>query len=261
MMYSLTEVVPLIACIFYCIFTIKSHFKKLTSWSLSTFWFQTWPADVHAQCQLCLMTFSDESAISAHYDTAHAQRSSRREHPDASYECKVCGKKFTRMNILKRHLATVHSADRARHECHDCGRKFTNKRKMKLHVRTAHKNGSKVRARRTVTQPKSSLRSRVDAARAADAPKYECEICAKTFNRRNNLSIHRNIAHGIDKGKRFLCNVCSQSFTRSTTLRRHLANIHGVGDVTNFQCDLCTKTFTDRYLLRRHMSGVHKSVT
>ena len=56
------------------------------------------------------MTFSDQSAIIAHYDTAHAQSSSssRPEHPDARHECEVCGRKFVYKTHLKRHLSTVH---------------------------------------------------------------------------------------------------------------------------------------------------------
>ena len=81
--------------------------------------------------------FSDQSAINAHYDTAHAQSSSsvRPEHPDARYECEVCGRKFIRNYHLKRHLAAVHGVgDVKTFQCGVCSRVFKEKRALTKHL-------------------------------------------------------------------------------------------------------------------------------
>ena len=82
--------------------------------------FQAWPPGI--QCQVCHMTFSDQSAVNAHYDTSHAQSNTRRpparpEHPDARHKCEVCGGKFMQKSNLSLHLRTVHNADLPRPEC------------------------------------------------------------------------------------------------------------------------------------------------
>ena len=56
------------------------------------------------QCQLCHMMFSDQSAISAHYDAVHGKA----EHPDARHPCHVCDRKFVERRNVKRHLAKAH---------------------------------------------------------------------------------------------------------------------------------------------------------
>ena len=85
------------------------------------------------------MTFSDQSAISVHYDTAHAQ-CSRPEHPDARHECEVCDRKFTDTSNLRRHLSTVHGVgDVKTFQCDICSRVFKRKDNLKYHLKNVHK--------------------------------------------------------------------------------------------------------------------------
>ena len=83
------------------------------------------------------MTFSDQSAISAHYDTAHAHGSSR---PDARHECEVCDRKFTEKRSLKRHLSSVHGVGEIQmFPCDVCTRVFKEKHHLKRHMSTVHR--------------------------------------------------------------------------------------------------------------------------
>ena len=95
------------------------------------------------QCQLCHMTFSDQSAINVHYDTAHAQISSRRQHVDAKHECGVCNRKFTMKGSLGRHLSTVHGiGDVKTFKCEICLKIFNRKHVLERHVATVHNLGA-----------------------------------------------------------------------------------------------------------------------
>ena len=123
------------------------------------------------QCQICYMTFSDQSAISAHYDTAHAQSSSSRpEHPDARYECDVCYRKFTQKGSLKVHLSTVHGVgDVKTFQCDVCSKIFTHKSSLKLHLSTVHCVG--------------------------DVKTFQCDVCSRVFKEKSKLVRHMNSVH------------------------------------------------------------------
>ena len=118
------------------------------------------------------MTFSDHSAISAHYDTAHAQSCrSRPEHPDARHECEVCGRKFTEKRSLNLHLKTIHGVgDVKTFQCDVCSQVFKEKGNLKKHLAVVHGFG--------------------------DVKTFQCELCSKVFNRKGNLNVHVRNVHG-----------------------------------------------------------------
>ena len=135
---------------------------------------QTWPPV--AQCQLCQITFSDQSAINADHDTAHAQSHtraspSRRDHLDGRRVCEVCGRKFTSTSNLRQHLRTVHSAVGPRHKCDVCGKKFTQNSHLSRHLRTVH---------------------------SADGRIHQCDVCGSKFKRSDCLNFHLRTLHSAD---------------------------------------------------------------
>ena len=83
------------------------------------------------------MMFSDQSAINAHYDTAHAQGS---DNPNAKYECTVCGKKVTSKKSLKQHMTNVHGLGEKRSfSCDLCSYVTSYKHDLNRHVKIVHK--------------------------------------------------------------------------------------------------------------------------
>ena len=117
--------------------------------------------------------FSDQSVISAHYVTAHAQSSSsssRPEHPDATRECEVCGRKFTNKRNLRRHLSTVHGVgDFQSFQCNVCSYVSKHKHNLKTHLSRVHGLGG---------------------VKTAD-----CEVCSKVFKSKQSLKQHIQRAH------------------------------------------------------------------
>ena len=82
------------------------------------------------------MMFTDQSAINAHYDTAHAAG----ENPNAKFSCDVCGKKVTTKQSLRQHMATMHGmGDVKTYQCDVCSRVFNDKSNLRAHVRKVHK--------------------------------------------------------------------------------------------------------------------------
>ena len=91
------------------------------------------------------MKFFDQSAISAHYDTAHAKNNtrapapSRPERPDAKFPCEVCGRKFTQLGHMRVHVRTVHGfGDVKTFQCDVCSKVFVHKSSLARHLYAVH---------------------------------------------------------------------------------------------------------------------------
>ena len=98
--------------------------------------FQAGPPGI--QCQLCYMMFSDQSAISTHYDTVHSQ-TRRAKRSEGRHECDVCGKKLSDKRWLRHHMATVHGVgDVEKLQCDVCSRVFNHKANLSTHMKKKH---------------------------------------------------------------------------------------------------------------------------
>ena len=115
---------------------VSSVFNVWYAYPLTKCWYALFQlSSPGIQCQLCHMVFIDQSAISAHYNTAHA-----RSHPDAKHECDVCGKKFTSRGNLKMHLKTIHRVgDVMTFPCPSCSHVFKRKHHLQRHLKTVHR--------------------------------------------------------------------------------------------------------------------------
>ena len=135
---------------------------------------QVWASGA-IQCQICHMTFSNQSAINVHYDKAHAQSSGRPprpEHPDARHECEVCGRKFTDKGNMRRHLSTVHGVgDVKTFKCDICSRVFKEKSTLTKHLNTVHLIGN--------------------------VKNFQCDVCSRVFKRKDHLKDHLKNVHKV----------------------------------------------------------------
>ena len=101
------------------------------------FRFQLWAQSI--QCQLCHMTFSDQSAINIHYDTAHSQQP--RQVATYQYPCDLCDKRFASKNGLKLHAASAHGVGNVtKNKCDICGREFAQKSTLNRHIKQVHQS-------------------------------------------------------------------------------------------------------------------------
>ena len=93
------------------------------------------------QCQMCHMTFSDQSAISAHYTTAHSHniRTPRAKRGTGTNECEVCGKRYMGRDKLKMHMADVHGIGELKtFQCEFCPKVFKQKSHLQAHLKRKH---------------------------------------------------------------------------------------------------------------------------
>jgi len=82
------------------------------------------------ECHYCNKRFSVKTSLKNHI----ARHENRKE-----YTCSYagCGKAFTELGTLKRHVGTVHE-NRRDFPCLDCGKCFYDKSTLKKHAKAVH---------------------------------------------------------------------------------------------------------------------------
>ncbi|KAL3316320.1 hypothetical protein Ciccas_005038 [Cichlidogyrus casuarinus] len=78
--------------------------------------------------------------------------------------------------------------------------------------------------------------------------KYPCEICSRSFEKRDRLRIH--VLHVHEKHRPHKCHLCEKSFSQSSSLNKHL-RVHS-GE-RPYKCSFCSKAFTASSILRTHI--------
>ena len=100
---------------------------------------------------------------------------------------------------------------------------------------------------------------------------HRCPHCPKTFKQPYTLTRHIESLH---LGEKFECNICQKSFNRKDTMKRHQnthnnatpqSNDQQSADIphhvpptnSKFQCHICLNNFSRREHLRRHHKNIH----
>lgn len=134
--------------------------------------------------------------------------------PPRDFECELCNKKFTKVEILKRHIKT-HLKDKE-FKCSYCSKTFDRRDVLNDHIRN-----------HTGEKP------------------FECNICKKKFTRGFVLLRHmRTHGEGLYK-----CDFCHKGFDRKDTYRDHMRNHTGEKP---FKCKFCGKAFSRSFVLTKH---------
>ncbi|RWS25923.1 hypothetical protein B4U80_13025, partial [Leptotrombidium deliense] len=112
------------------------------------------------------------------------------------FACKICSREFTRIDWVRRHVATVHKKLRP-FVCKTCGRRLTTSQSLSEHMMSLHNNNKR---------------------------NYRCNVCGKRYKTRNHLYYHRTRVHEFSHA--CTCDVCGASYKSRPVMRRHFEKYH-----------------------------------
>jgi stress-induced morphogen len=189
-------------------------------------------------CEICGVKFSRSENLARHKTVKHME-------PHVStYACTDCGKRFSRSDNLERHAAVVHSSSLLLFRCETCGKKFNRKDNFTRHIENIFSSDG--------------------------SPRYKCIYCGQQFCTELLLKAHGNLCQSEDESKstkqsstripdtmldnanNFICFVCSESFEQKSILVQHRKLAHE--DI--LECNLCHSNFKSRFALERHEKDV-----
>lgn len=236
------------------------------------------------ECFYCIETFQSAKERKAHTDVAHKQDAKRLR----TFMCSICGKIFTSLDYLRRHMGCVHEDQeyfcdicdndrpirgkvrlyehmryrhlrkhnqaKVMHTCHICGQSFSHSSSKRLHIMRNHMDKTLL-----PYQCKFCSTPRGFATRQAYMAHYRthtgeknfiCPYCGLKFGTRNHLKQHQSV-HEI---KDLMCNICCKHFTSERYLKQHL-KIH---ERAGYVCPMCpAKSFSLTTTLRGHIKTNH----
>lgn len=217
-------------------------------------------------CDECGQTFSGRSVMMRHRAVVHKRdlcrrytcsqcdrRFVKREHLQRHvvsrhatarpYVCCAtgCGRAFKRKDKLQEHYR-CHSSDRL-YACSLCGRTYRQRVGLRHHERTYHR-------------PKQSSKDPSER-------RHRCRRCPASFALVCRLNEHLQAVHGRGAGKDVYahrCDVCGKTFPRRERMRRHAEREHNVAVEWSHRCAVCGKGFAgrrsyDMHTARHHVDG------
>lgn len=169
-----------------------------------------------------------------------------------SYECPVCGKRVSRLDLLKEHMRSTHGEIRRRIPCTQCDKTFATKGTLRKHITIVHDGilafacpepGCAYRCKsRSILAPHI-------AATHRNLELFECHKCTSKFRKQEALVGHLKRHHGAD-GLAIPCIICDERCASRHNLRVHVRRVHASDYVP--QCEICGEPFLTRIDRKLH---------
>ena len=150
-------------------------------------------------------------------------------------KCDICSETFSEKDVLADHMKKFHphaeyTPKKLKRECHICKISFRNKPDFENHYKEIHQIFSM----------------------------YQCELCPKTYEKRDSLTNHINWAHTKNYNTSVVCDLCGKTYSCYISLRKHHKTIHeGKKDHV---CEFCNRAFSESKDLKNHIKCVHEKI-
>ena len=179
------------------------------------------------ECNICSCRFQSTQTLKQHAET-------HKSHKD--HKCESCGKSFSQVRDLKRHIHTIHEGHKD-YKCETCGKSFAERGTLAKHIRIIHEGVKE---------------------------SFQCTQCAEIFtswySRKNHiLRVHEGTLPPKPERKKrprpatkdCACETCGKLFYDNNTLIQHIKKLHNILE-KNHMCPVCKKTFWLKQNLEKH---------
>ncbi|BFZ13860.1 hypothetical protein BsWGS_16899 [Bradybaena similaris] len=204
-------------------------------------------------CAQCGKSFSRVDSLRRHVTNVHQTTTTATPVPVPTTTSAISGTSHTSIPEISSTLATTsvdttnHTATQetsstapqtptqqavtTTHTCSQCGKSFSRVDNLRRHVKSVHpptiaQDQSSSAAPNSPTNTRKRSVSELDTVQTANkkpAPRYNCNLCHKTFAWLKDMQRHKRNAHCKQQ---YMCQHCTRPFTLLTNMQRHIKNIH-----------------------------------
>uniref|UniRef100_UPI00358FF870 zinc finger protein 239-like isoform X2 n=1 Tax=Myxine glutinosa TaxID=7769 RepID=UPI00358FF870 len=195
------------------------------------------PASIYS-CSRCTQLFLTQDALLLHMERLHRR--------GRLYKCSVCGRTFSELRMLQKHMAVHKGA--LPHKCPICRKGFARVSNMQLHMKVHFgEKPNKCFVCGNVFHNVYALQIHM-RIHTGERP-YNCSVCGKAFTQLGHVTSHMRIHTGE---RPYKCSVCGKGFSQMTNVKSHM-RIH-TGE-RPYKCSVCGKGFSQKASIKSHMKS------
>ena len=185
---------------------------------------------------------------------------------DKPFLCTQCGKTFTQVANMKRHMLTHTTDNKGRlYPCPFCGVELASKSDVRSHVAKDHEQKKETLQQQAISSVVEESESpdadsnndfmavysddgKASKSNGENEQAHVCNLCGKTFPMDASLQEHVR-THLNASSKDYQCETCGKTFCQASSLKAHQLVHSGLKPHT---CHICQASFRKTHHLRRH---------